>query len=293
MTLPSFPERCLACGAPVDFELSRRSFDFRCPACGRVNNASPTQWTLLQPFDGDPRIKAELVDRLRDEGAFTGNRYFKWLHECDVQLEDKVHDGAVHFQIRFGIPALIANLFHGIYSGLPPEESGRFAESFFASIAPGAALGDVWPAFALWLLSDGEYGVLRHERRVEFREIIEGVIKLYEQRCLDWHGWDQLIDVADEMTFGREEQKSFPLEAAVEAAVVAGRDEDGFNRYRASSVCRAAAWSGNSTNASDAAGLTGGKDKFTDRVHSAVIKHYHAQATKLLELLAAARPGGV
>lgn len=83
-----------------------------------------------------------------------------------------------------GVPAEIAYLHEAVFEGLPKAEAVRFPEQFLEAIPVGADLSLVWPRFALTLLTDERYEVLRHVSKPRFAEqgaAVKRVAELFQE----------------------------------------------------------------------------------------------------------------
>jgi hypothetical protein len=80
---------------------------------------------------------------------------------------------------RLGIPVEIVYLEDQIFEGLAREFAMRWPLRFAEAIPVGKNLDLVWPKFALWLLGDPDWGVLRHASE-EVRPLVQTVIDLFE-----------------------------------------------------------------------------------------------------------------
>jgi hypothetical protein len=80
-----------------------------------------------------------------------------------------------------------------IFEGLPLEKALAWPEQFLAAAKVGANLSGVWDKWALWVLSDPEYGVLTAAKSDRTKSAVQAVIDLYirkiagrEPRVAEW-----------------------------------------------------------------------------------------------------------
>lgn len=78
-----------------------------------------------------------------------------------------------------GVPVILARLEDGIFESLPSDLAKTWPRRFAEAINPGADLSDVWPRFAIWLLTDEEHGVIRYAQSQKSIDIINSVADMY------------------------------------------------------------------------------------------------------------------
>ena len=83
--------------------------------------------------------------------------------------------------MELGIPRLLARLEDGIFEGLPFEVAKEWPEKFLEAINVGADLSDVWPKFAVWLLTDKDHGVIKFSKNDMQRNAIQTISDLYKR----------------------------------------------------------------------------------------------------------------
>lgn len=138
----------------------------------------------LRAYHGDPAIKARYLARVRAHRMAdkliqgTGWAYGKG---CAVgcTLESYEHG---RYPIELGIPLQLAHLEDRLFELLPHGAAMSWPERFLSAISVGANLGDVWPAWAAWMLLDPQHGVINYVGdNVDVRSAVEQVGLLYRQ----------------------------------------------------------------------------------------------------------------
>lgn len=170
--------------------------------------------------------KEELLGRLREHrrlDQIVQGTYWRGGRGCSVGCcTHDPHGGHDQFPARWGIPEHLARLIDGIFERLSEKEAIEWPERIMAAIPVGADLSLVWSRFAVWLLADGEYGVLRHAPDANTSKAIRQVVKCYKRRIQ-----------------GDEPARDEWGDACV-AATVAAADSDG-NTYLGAVAARATA----------------------------------------------------
>jgi hypothetical protein len=85
------------------------------------------------------------------------------------------------YEAQLGIPRVIARLEDGIFEGLPADRFKEWPIEFLKAIPVGADLSMVWPAFAVWLMTDEEFGVLRLAKSERAKASILAVAGMYSR----------------------------------------------------------------------------------------------------------------
>jgi hypothetical protein len=85
------------------------------------------------------------------------------------------------YEDQLGIPRVIARLEDGIFEGLPADRFKEWPLEFLEAIPVGADLSMVWPAFAVWLMTDEEFGVLRLAKSERAKASIMAVAGMYSR----------------------------------------------------------------------------------------------------------------
>ena len=99
------------------------------------------------------------------------------------------------YETELGVPIILARLEDHLFENLENGEAKKFPQRFLMAIRPGADLSMVWPKYAVWLLTDPAYGVLRHAKKGGAQYIaIERVATLYREL----ESWDKRDKVAFE-----------------------------------------------------------------------------------------------
>lgn len=118
-------------------------------------------------YHSNPAVKAKFlhrvqVHRLADE-LVQGTGWADGKG-CAVgcTLERYEHD---QYPIELGVPEILAHLEDTLFELIPCTDKAAWSawpERFLAAIRPGADLAGVWPAWAIWSLTDPQHGVIRH-----------------------------------------------------------------------------------------------------------------------------------
>lgn len=221
-------------------------------------------------YHDDPALKARLIAEMREhresERLVRGLYYDSHSGKgCAVGclLKDPLGRHA-RYESEFGIPAQLAHLEDALFEALPQSEAQKWPERFLEAIPVGADLGFVWPRFAIWLFTDAEHGVARHDSS----GACERVAALY-RRFADGD---------------KPEQREW--EAAANAAAYAAAGAYGPDPVRVANAAYAAAYA--VVDAVAAARAAG--DAAADPETAAGANAWHHQAETLLILLAQATP---
>jgi len=75
---------------------------------------------------------------------------------------DYAYDDHGHLASRLGMPEIVWRLNDRIFESISPELALAWPLHFAQAIPVGRDLGQVWPRFSLWLLTDPIYGSRRH-----------------------------------------------------------------------------------------------------------------------------------
>ncbi len=162
-------------------------------------------------WHGDPGLKAEVLDRLRQHRA--EDSIVKGIYQCidsnlgtgyrgcaigctlppqdainGVDFDDEVEspDEGWHGRVEelYGIPTPIAHLIDRIFENLPTDDEAhaRFAVEVIAAVPVAADLSLVVSRFLLDVLADPEHGVRRHTAEGSRRRAqVDRVIDLYRR----------------------------------------------------------------------------------------------------------------
>ena len=133
-------------------------------------------------FTNTKVTKIELISSLERHAAadaFVKGQYWSDGKGCAVgcslhDFHERPGDHAA-YEPLFGIPQVLARLEDGIFEGLPTDLAKEWPLRFARAVRPGADLSGVWPRFSVWLLTDSEYGVLRHAKTDATRKVIQDV----------------------------------------------------------------------------------------------------------------------
>jgi hypothetical protein len=224
--------------------------------------------TMMRAFHGDPKIKekylARVAEHMRLDQVIQGRG---WIPErsrgCAVGCTLDAYDHS-RYPIELGIPTEVAHVEDRMHELQTLDDARQWPQRFLSAIAPGADLGEVWPKFAIWLLVDDTWGVVRFaEGRADVRAAIERVAELYR-------------------IGGTPKQ----FRAAYAAARAAADDAyaAGWAAYAAARAAAAAGWAADAADAR-ARAIDDAAAAATDAGHTGWVV---AARDKLLELLAAA-----
>lgn len=119
-----------------------------------------------------------LADRIA-KGAYVRKNGRTTYCAVGCLLEDP-DGGHTQYESEFGIPAQLAYLEDGIFESLPEWLAIPWPERFMGAIPVGANLGTVWPAFAVWLMTDETWGVVNVARDEDVRAICRRVAEGYQ-----------------------------------------------------------------------------------------------------------------
>ena len=134
----------------------------------------------LLAYHNDPKIKEDILLQLKhhyDSDEIVKGEYWENGKGCAVgcTLHSSNHK---EYEIRFGIPKILAYLEDGIFEKLPNELSKEWPIRFMDAINVGADLSKVWSKFSIWMLGDPEYGVINFSKN---KKVIQYIIDLYQR----------------------------------------------------------------------------------------------------------------
>jgi hypothetical protein len=221
--------------------------------------------TLLA-FHSDPKVKSKYLRRVRAHRKaeeIVHGKYWQDGKGCAVGCTIHSSQHAA-YETELGIPEVIARLEDSIFEGLDNGHSLEWPERFLAAIKPGADLSLVWPKFAVWMLTDKKWGVLRYTKQEQSKKAIQAVSD----------GWQKIVDGAEISSIPWSKLRSTAAAAAYDAADYA--DAAAYATYAAA----AAAY-----DAADYADAAAYADAYADARKNRI---RIAQADKLIELLEAA-----
>jgi len=188
------------------------------------------------------------------------------------------------YEIKLGIPRIIALLEDKLFESLPFGEHVEFPLKFIDAIPVGADLSNVWPQFAAWLMIDETWGVLRRAETDKQRAIITEVAKKFSANITDRKTWEEIHSRAAKLRVAAvaaytDAVYTYAVVAAAAAAAAASHDAAVASHDAAVAAAAAAAAS------HDAAVAVYASAAYGIDAHG---KHLCAQRDKLLEILAAA-----
>jgi hypothetical protein len=111
-------------------------------------------------YHSDPNVKEKYLTRVRThrEADRLMQGYGYWLDGkgCAVGCTLEYNGNRIHarYETELGIPQILARLEDRFFEGLPQENAREWPERFLSAIPVGADLSQVWPKFAIWLLTE-------------------------------------------------------------------------------------------------------------------------------------------
>jgi len=138
----------------------------------------------LLAFHSDPKIKEKYLNRLKEHHAadeIIKGQYWNKGKGCAVGCT--IHSGKhKNYETELGIPKILARLEDVIFENLPNKNAQVWPIDFLSAIEPGSDLSMVWPKFALWLLIDPEFGVVKFAKTERTRELINKGTAIYKEK---------------------------------------------------------------------------------------------------------------
>lgn len=132
-------------------------------------------------FHNDITIKEKYLNRIiKHRKADEIEKGYYWEKGKGFAVGCTIH-GNDHskYEIELGIPRILARLEDGIFENLPNDKAKLWPEQFLDSINVGSDLSSVCPKFAVWLLTDKEYGVIKYSKTIKQRIIIQKISDYY------------------------------------------------------------------------------------------------------------------
>ena len=213
-------------------------------------------------YHNDVAVKDKYVRRvLAHQAADEIEKGFYWTGGRGCAVGCTIH-GNNHkaYETELGIPQLLARLEDGIFENLPLQRAKLWPAEFLQAVNVGADLSGIWPKFAIWMLTDKEWGVIQFAKTELTKTAIQNISDAYDKYDLikpeEWH------------SLRRAAYAAAADAAAAAAAYAAAADAAA---YAAAADADADAYAAAADAAADAAG--------------ARRKWRVAQADKLLELL--------
>lgn len=119
-----------------------------------------TSEATMLAYHNDPALKAAAIATMREHrehGRLVKGRYWEDGKGCAIGC---MTGGRKHssYPVKWGIPKRLAHLKEAIFERLPDDLSLAWPERFLDAIPVGVDLSLVWPRFAVWLLTDPEWG---------------------------------------------------------------------------------------------------------------------------------------
>jgi hypothetical protein len=140
---------------------------------------------MLQAYLNDEKLKINTVAAMKADikaerlvkghywNASNGNGCF-----VGCVIRGNAH---ADFEVKLGIPRILARLADRIFEGLEYSEAKKFSVDFLETIKVGSNLSLVWPKFAVFILADKDCGVLKFARTDKTKKAIQDVVNLYQR----------------------------------------------------------------------------------------------------------------
>jgi len=171
--------------------------------------------TKLQAYKNDPKLKEALIAPLQahyDADEIIKGVYWENGKGCAVGCTVYSDDHSLFLDL-YDIPLKLAYLDDRILEGLPNKLSKKWPLQFAKAISVGKDLSQIWPRFAIWLLTDPEFGVLQY---------VDEKRKLIGQEVADTYKKSLTEGVSEEVWRAlRIKARAFAVDAAAVAAAVA------------------------------------------------------------------------
>jgi hypothetical protein len=141
----------------------------------------------LRAFHGSSADKAKYLSRVRSHrkaGEIVSGIF--WKEGRGNAVGCTIHGSRFEdYEAELGIPQALAHLEYRLFEGLhfyvSPAAAVRLPERVLSAIRPGADLNPVWPNLALWMLIDGDLGIIRAAKKPRSRQAVIGVGALYRR----------------------------------------------------------------------------------------------------------------
>src|ERR1019366_3865717 len=135
----------------------------------------------MKAFHGDPAIKQKYLTRVKNHrlaDEIIHGKYWENGKGCAVGCTVHSNQHAA-YESELGIPRILARLEDGIFESLSNGLALTWPERFLEAIKPGTDLSMVWPKFAVWMLTDEKYGVIKFSKSDAQRESIQTISDMY------------------------------------------------------------------------------------------------------------------
>src|SRR5271165_4413912 len=134
-------------------------------------------------YHGDLAVKKKYLKRVRAHRVadeLTQRIGWKKGRGCAVgcTLDDYDHS---RYPDELGVPVALAYLEDELFERQEAIKAQKWPERFLEAIPVGADLSQVWPQFAIWMLVDPDFGVIRLVDSTEIRVAVERVADLYRR----------------------------------------------------------------------------------------------------------------
>ncbi len=154
----------------------------------------------LIAYHNDPAVKEFYLARVRASRAADDIIHGSYGHAANSHWRGCAVGCTLHdpdgnhaaYETELGVPRILANLEDGIFESLPLARSLDWPLEFLQAIPVGADLSLVWPRFAVWMLADEHYGVVRFAKTNEQRAAIRRVAELYQRQVIG-----ETVDIED------------------------------------------------------------------------------------------------
>lgn len=131
----------------------------------------------LTAFHGSELVKDAVLAQL--QGHYEADEIVKgvyWESGKGCAVGCTVHSGAhASYETQFGIPQLLARLEDGIFEAMDYAVAREWPLRFMRAVPVGADLSEIWPQFAVKLLTDPEHGVINLVRVPKFADIAKSI----------------------------------------------------------------------------------------------------------------------
>ena len=152
----------------------------------------------MKAYHNDPKIKEDILLQLKqhyDADEIVKGIWWDNRRGCAVGCTLHSFDDYNEYEIRFGIPGILAYLEDRIFEKLPKKLSKEWPIRFMDAINVGADLSKVWNKFAIWILSNTWYGLI--DLYIDFsknKKIIKDVIDLHQRSITEEVSTEEFIE---------------------------------------------------------------------------------------------------
>jgi len=180
---------------------------------------------LLVAYHGKPEVKEKYLNRVAEHRAADQiKKGFYWEGGKGCAVGCTIH-GSDHtkYEKELGVPTVLAILEDRLFEALPNERAKQWPEQFLTAIPVGADLSRVFPAFAVWLLTDPTHGAIQHAKDdAGVSAAIQGIADLFQKesdgQTVTTDEWDKALARA------RARALALARARALDLALALGRD---------------------------------------------------------------------